>query len=272
MIRLIATDLDGTLLDERGELPEGNRLSLIRAREAGCKIVICSGRMLDSVTRFAQAIGVNAPTIVFNGAAAIDTRTGACVFSNAIPPEIARRACAIARQHGEFIQAFPAKGFFYEKRVPKVCDIYEGRIQARGQETGIPLSEWIDQPILKLLSLGEPDKLRLLEAEIVRACPQLRLMYSRPTYLEMVFEGVDKGNALREICRIEGISPEEVLAFGDQENDLEMLEFAGLGYAMENATDEVKRRTQYLAPRFDRLGVASVVNDYLARGEIGGQP
>ena len=143
MIRLIATDLDATLLGGNSELTPRTVRAVRQAMEAGARFVIASGRMYETARPFAERLETNAPMIAFNGAMACDWRTGAPLFTADIPVEIARGVCAMAEERGVFIQYFPERGLYYQKRVAAVCDEYEGRVRYHGTETILPLSQWI---------------------------------------------------------------------------------------------------------------------------------
>ena len=132
------------------------------------------------------------------------------------------------------------------------------------------LSEWIDRPALKMLSLGENAKLLMLRDEILSKFPGVSAMHSHPTYLEIVSAGVDKGAALKSLAQRLNIPREEVAAFGDADNDAEMIQYAGHGYAMESGDREVVRRAKFVAPSNDSEGVARVLESLLAQNEIGG--
>ncbi len=270
MIRLIASDLDGTLLNDNSELSPRTIRAAERAMAAGAKFVVASGRMYLSSRPFAEQLHANAPMIVFNGALACDWRTGAPLFKADIPAETARAVCAAAEARGVFIQYFPERGFFYEKRVAAVCDEYEARIRWRGEAVGVPLSTWISQSAMKLLCLGPHEALHALAEHVRASFPTLRAMFSHPTYLEIVRAGVDKAEALRALAERLGVKREEVAAFGDADNDLAMLLYAGHGYAMKNADEAVRDRATLHAPANDEDGVARVLEELLARGEIGG--
>ena len=270
MIRLIATDMDSTLLNENSELSPRTVRAVQRVMEAGARFVIASGRMYETARPFAEQLQTNAPMIVFNGGMVCEWRDGAPLFKTDIPVETARAVCAMAEARGVFIQYFPERGFFYDRRDPAVCDEYEARINFVGEETGVPLSRWIDKSAMKLLALGESASLLALREEICARFSGLSLMLSHPTYLEIVSAGVDKGNALRVLCEQLGIAREEVAAFGDADNDLGMLEYAGRGYIMKNAEGPLRSRIALHAPANDKDGVAQVLEELLARGEIGG--
>ena len=151
MIRLIATDMDATLLNGNSELTPRTVRAVRQTMEAGARFVIASGRMYETARPFAEQLETNAPMIAFNGAMACDWRTGAPLFTTDIPVEIARGVCAMAEERGVFIQYFPERGLYYQKRIAAVCDEYEGRVRYHGTETVLPLSQWITRPPLKLL-------------------------------------------------------------------------------------------------------------------------
>jgi Cof subfamily protein (haloacid dehalogenase superfamily) len=270
MIRLIAADLDGTLLNNQSLLTERTRSAVARAMGAGARFVLATGRMSDSTREFARELSTNAPVIAFNGALAMEWATGEVLFAHAIAPKIAREVCAMAERCGIFIQYFPERGFFYERRVPEISDEYEGRIRMRGQVAGRALSEWIDRPAFKLLTIGEHEALVRLRDDIHARFPGLKAMLSHPTYLEIVTAGVDKGAALETLARMYGIARDEIAAFGDADNDAGMIEYAGMGYCMENGYEDVKERSKNIAPPNDLDGVARVLETLLAENSIGG--
>ena len=270
MIRLIATDLDATLLDDQSRLSPRTVRAVQRVMEAGARFVIASGRMLLTTQPFAEQLQANAPMIVFNGAMACDWQTGTPLFKSEIPADIARAVCAMVESRGIFIQYFPERGLFYARRDPAVSDEYESRVRYRGTETGEPLSAWIKDAPLKLLCLGKHAPLLALREAVCEAFPGLKLMFSRPTYLEIVSGEVDKGKALRAVAEQLGVRREEIAAFGDADNDLGMLTYAGQGYAMANGSKEVLARVPRHARANTDDGVARVLEELLARGEIGG--
>ena len=128
MIRLIATDMDATLLDDKSEVTPRTARAVTRAMEAGARFVIASGRMYETARPYAELLNANAPMIAFNGAMACDWRTGAPLFKTTIPAETAREVCAMAEARGVFIQYFPERGLFYARRDPAVSDEYESRV------------------------------------------------------------------------------------------------------------------------------------------------
>lgn len=266
---MIVTDLDGTLLAGGNNLPEANVRALKRAMDAGVKVVLASGRMIEATLPIAQKIGVNAPLSLFNGAMTYDCASGRILRGRVIPRETAVRALREIEARGGYVHAFPGRGFYLEKRCDWT-DYYENKISVRGVEVGGKLSEWLDADVFKLLCLGTAAELARLMAELIPLFPDVTFVKSGEHHLEIIARGVDKASGLKDVGEITGVSPGEMLAFGDEMNDLPMLLYAGAGYAMGNAVADVRRALKLSAPSNTDCGVARIVNLYLDEGRMGG--
>lgn len=266
---MIVTDLDGTLLSSRSEIPEENIRALRRAMDAGAMVTLASGRMLEATLPIARAIGVNAPLSLFNGAMAYDMAQDRVLCGHTIPFETARAALEEIEARGGYAHAFPGRGHFLNARC-HWTDYYENKIGVRGTALGKPLSKWLEGEVYKLLCLGESAELDALAAALAPRFADLTFVKSSATHLEIVSKGVDKASGLRDVGAITGVRPEEMLAFGDEMNDLPMLLYAGAGYAMENAAPGVRAAVANIAPRNTECGVARIVNLYLNEGRMGG--
>ena len=270
MIRMIVTDLDGTLLAGRSNLPEGNIIALKRAMQAGVQVVIASGRMIEATLPIARAIGVNAPLSLFNGAMAYDMETDSILSGTVVPRKIALKVLRALEDRGAYVQAFPGRGFYMEKK-NRWTDYYENKIGVTGTETGMKLSAWLESDVYKLLCLGSSLELNEIIRDLAPQFPELTFVKSGETHLEIIARGVDKAAGIAEIARITGTAPEEMLGFGDEMNDLPMLKFVGEGYAMQNAVPGVKAEISRIAPDNLACGVARIVNRYLDEGKMGGE-
>lgn len=269
MIRMIVTDLDGTLLAEKSNLPEKNIAALKRAMETGVKVVIASGRMIESTVPIAQNIGVNAPMVVLNGAMVYDLQTDRILSGTTIDRETARRLLTEIEARGVYVQAFPGRGFYLCKANEWTAR-YSDKIGVIGTETGIPLARWLQTDVYKLLCLGTKAETDALASELAPLFSQVNFVKSGETHLEIIARGVDKAAGLKKISELTGISAEEMLAFGDEANDLPMLKYAEYAYAMENSAECVRREIRTIAPKNTDCGVAEIVNLFLDEGRMGG--
>ena len=269
MIKLIATDLDGTLLSTGSEIPKENIDALRRAMDAGLLVVLSSGRMVEATVPIAKKIGVNAPLVVFNGSMVYDMKNDRILRGKVIPRKIAVALLARLEELGGYTHAFPGRGFYFDTRCAWT-DYYENKIGVHGTEIRMPLSKWLEQDVYKLLTLGEPEQLDSLITILQPEFPEVSFVKSGKTHLEIVPMGVDKAAGMRGISKVTGIPPEEMLAFGDEMNDLPMLKYCGVSYVMENAPEHMRREAEHIAPRNTDHGVARIVNQYLDEGRMGG--
>jgi Cof subfamily protein (haloacid dehalogenase superfamily) len=271
-IQLIASDLDETLLNKQAELTGRTLAALGRAMDAGARVVLASGRMVGAIRRYADAIGVNAPVIAFNGALIYDTREGRALFAREIPVEDARAVARAAEARGIYVQAFTREEYFFE-RAGALSDLYARGIGGiTGRAVGAKLSAWIDAPMCKLLMIAPPEEAQRLLRELAPAFSgRMELALSRPNYLECTAAGVHKGAALEALSGMLRIPRESVAAFGDNQNDLSMLRWAGSGYAVANAPEAV-RAGALRAPASDEDGVARVIERLLDEGAIAPAP
>lgn len=268
MIRMIALDLDGTLLGAKSALPEENVRALKRAMDAGVRVVLASGRMIEATMPIAEAIGVNAPMVLFNGAMVYDAGADRILRGRRIPRDTALEVLRAIEARGAYAQAFPGRGF-YLYAVTEHTQSYQNKIGVLGTPVGRKLSSWLETDVYKLLCIGSAEETSCIARDLGAQFPDVSFVKSSQTYLEIIAKGVDKADGLRAVSEITGIAPEEMMAFGDEQNDLPMLEYVGTGYAMENAPDAVRSQARLIAPRNTECGVAKIVNLYLNEGRMG---
>lgn len=239
--RLYAFDLDGTLLSRDGTLPPAV-LDFIRGLAGRARVTLATGRSLASARPFAEALGINAPAILYHGAVIWDFSTGKALWEKRLPPDEARRAISACRGFPVDVQLYRAAGdptVYVERITPPVRKF--------SQKEHLPLKETDlislgEEGPLKLLIIGRPEVLPELAAALRAAAPGLTVVRAERNYLEVLPPGVDKGAALERLCRHLGVPLSQAVAVGDQESDLPMLERAGLGVAMVTAPGPVREK------------------------------
>lgn len=267
-IRLIASDLDETLLNRRAELTGRTIAALRRAMAAGAYVVLASGRMVKAMAAYADQIEPNAPLIAFNGGLIYDYAAGKAVEARRLEAEVGREVARAAEARGVHVQAFTDEEYYFE-RDNAFSDSYALGIGGLyGRAAGRKLSGWIDRPLCKLLMIAGAQVAPGLARELGEAfLGRAEFALSRATYIECTARGVRKGAALEALCARLGVARDEVAAFGDAPNDLDMLEWAGCGYAVANARPEVRERA-LPAPGSDEDGVAQVIERLLDEGRV----
>ena len=275
MIRLIATDLDDTLLDANSALTARSREALRAAMAAGCGVTIVSGRMPEATLPLAEQIGVNAPMVLYNGAMVYDHRDKSTLFARRIPFDLALALVRRIEAMGLYVQLYPGMGYYCDELRPQT-EAYARQIRVAAIPAHMPMSRWLEEnpcDLQKLLIIDTPEGTAKARAALTEAFPSgVTCVKSKPHYLEIAAKGVSKGQALSALAARLRIGPDEVMAFGDGENDVPMLAFAGAGWAMANGCAAARACAAHIAPPNTEDGVAQVVERYLERGLIGPLP
>lgn len=273
VIRLIATDLDDTLLDGSSRLTPRTLAALKAAMAVGCGVTLSSGRMTEAMLPFAREIGVNAPMLLYNGALLYDPNKDETLYAVRVPWEVALGVARIVEDAGSYAQLYPGSGYYCQEILERT-KVYAKQINVPAIPTHAPLSRWLKAhpgDVQKLLIIEESaERADALQAKLREAYPHgASFLKSKPHYIEVMPEGVNKGASMAKLAELLGLSPEEVMCFGDGQNDVPMLEFAGAGWAMANGSAEARACTEHIAPPNTEDGVAQVIEDYLARGKLG---
>lgn len=263
--RLAAVDLDETLLGPDHRISRRNYEAVQRLKEAGVQVVIASGRMHAATTSFARELGLEGPIISYNGALVKEMTSGEVYYHRPLPAEYADRIVDFANQHGYHLNYY-LDDRLYVKEKTQWSDLYSSRTGSRVEPVG-DLKQFSGRTPTKIILLDSPEVTGRLLKELA---PQwqnvLYITITNPEYLEFMTAGVSKALGLDAISQRTGIAPEEMAAFGDSYNDIPMLQYCGLGVAMGNARDEVKRSARHVAPPHSEDGFALAVEQWLLDG------
>ena len=262
MIKLIALDLDGTLYNSRKEITPVTRAALRKIAATGVKLVLASGRPAPGLQEAAGLLGFarhGGGLISYNGGQVQDYLSERVVYKNAIDRQIARQLVAHLANYsvtpivedGERIYTDNPAGFQIQ---------HESVNNRMPVERVVNVVQAIDFDPVKVLIAAPAERLQpLVEAIKQPFAEQLDFVLSAPCYLEATAKGVSKATALARLCQEWGIAPHEIMAFGDAENDKAMLEYAGLGVAMGNATESVKAIARMITASNDADGIAQAI-------------
>jgi 5-amino-6-(5-phospho-D-ribitylamino)uracil phosphatase len=273
LYKLLALDIDGTVLNSRGEVSPRVASAIAGARHAGMLVTLATGRSLRAALPVAQALQITAPLVVSNGALVIAPASGRVLLKRVLPATIATRAVQLLQRLGftTFARRYCASGpdLFYEQgpaAAEQACLLGQERDAVR-QVFDLAGAVATMEP-LKVMTL---DRTPAIEAAAAHLAGHMQGAYSllitreMPGYslLEVSACGVSKATGLERLTALNSIHPHEVVAFGDNFNDLEMLQFAGLGVAMGNAPDPVKQAARVITASNDEDGVAQVLEQYI---------
>jgi Cof subfamily protein (haloacid dehalogenase superfamily) len=261
VIRLVATDLDGTVVGHDGAISPRTRAALAAVQDAGLRLVFVTGRPPRWVHQVAEATGHRGLAVCANGAYVYDLHAETVVGSF---PLAADRALEVVHRLREVM---PDAGFGVERTEGFSHDpAYHPRWDAGAWHVA-PIEELLDRPVAKLLVRDETssgDAMLALARPVLDGLADVTHSNVNDCLLEVSAHGVSKASTLERLAASWGIEPHEVIAFGDMPNDVAMLRWAGVGYAVADAHPEVLAAVDHVTAGVDDDGVALVLEALLA--------
>ncbi|HPD15736.1 MAG TPA: Cof-type HAD-IIB family hydrolase [Planctomycetota bacterium] len=274
--RLLAVDIDGTLLDSASHLRPAVRDALRRAVASGLRVVLCTGRRYRTAIPIAQELGLALPLICHSGALVKDTATHGTLLARHIERDVLGLLLDSLDEFGlapmVYTDTFEVRTDFYLSRGARLTHYHtdyllknDGWYRFVGS-----LRDGLPAPAIQVCTFGELSELQrirpLLRERLAgrTTCHLLSSAKYLGNFLEFQTGTASKWAALSELLHAFRVAPEEVVAIGDDENDISMLQAAGLGVAMGNAAYPVKSAAHVVAPSNDEDGVACVVGELLA--------
>jgi Cof subfamily protein (haloacid dehalogenase superfamily) len=238
------------------------REALGRAQDAGIHVVLVTGRMFQSVRRYALEAELHDPVICYQGAVVAEPVSGRWLRHEPIPLEPAREAIAAIQDEGYGLNCY-VDDELYVSEITVDARRYADFQDLTLHEVG-PLLDWLERPPTKLVVIGDPHALDALEARMkARFDGRLYISKSLPYFLEFAAPDVTKAAGLDFLAQRLGFGRENTVAFGDGENDVELVEWAGFGVAVANAHDRVLAAADLVCPRVEEEGVAQVIEAFL---------
>ncbi|MCR4426775.1 MAG: Cof-type HAD-IIB family hydrolase [Firmicutes bacterium] len=280
MYKLIACDIDGTILTSDGDVTVRFMEVLKLARSVGIPVVIVTGRRIASAIPIAAELELPGPLVTHSGAVALTAAEEHILMARHIRAGLAEEVCSMGHKHGASVAVYEN---VYAGRTILVTTERELHATVRAYPTLAPYCKRVSgfgqacslDPV-QITLRGEP-------AVMDKVVRELRTTYARDLsfidygqtetedYLVDVFaSGVNKATGLKFITDTYAIDPSEVVAFGDGVNDTELLEFAGLGVAMGNSPDSVREAADIVTATNDEDGVAVIIEDLFSRGLLHG--
>ena len=224
-------------------------------------MIVVTGRMVQSIRKALAPAGVRAPVICYQGAVVADA-DGAWLRHEPLPLELARETIAALADEGY------SPNVYVDDELYVAADTPEARAYAELNRIDFhvvgPLLDWLAEPPTKLVAVGDPAALDALEPRMKQLFGDREFVAkSLPHFLEFAAAGVTKGSGLDCLAEHLGFTREETIAFGDGENDIELVEWAAYGVAVENASDRVKALADWVCPPAEDEGVAQVLEALL---------
>ncbi len=244
-IKVIAIDLDGTLLSSKGHISSGNRDALRLLAQMGLRIILASGRMSARIRPFGEELGIPFALVSYNGAQVLECDNGIwrTTFSRCISHESFQQVVGLCRDENLFLNIYAGNALYaYQSKGDfTFCDLYHHQTRSDYADRLTDVDRLPAGEVIKLLIIDTPENRdRLYNRLCGLFSSHCRMVKSNPEYLEFLATGVSKSLALQVWLDTHGFTKESLIAFGDAENDLEMLQFARVGIATANATPGLK--------------------------------
>lgn len=275
-IKVIVSDIDGTLLNDERNISPQTRETLIQAQKMGCKLILASGRPLNGMKKYVKELEMDkyeGILIAYNGAMIVDCKTNEVLFSQ----QLSKENCKNILKHLEQFNVVPMidkENYLY------VHNVYRSIRMPNGNEQNIVeyearagdfllceeanLSNFVDFPLSKILVAGEPDYLESIYQDLAAPFEDIStIAFSAPFFVEYVDKGLNKAKGLSIVLKKFNIAQENVIAFGDGHNDKDLIAYAGIGVAMQNAVDDLKAIANKQALSNNENGIHHILKEYI---------
>jgi Cof subfamily protein (haloacid dehalogenase superfamily) len=238
------------------------RGTLASTRDAGLHVIVVTGRMFRSVVPYVAEAGLTAPVVCYQGAVVADPESGRFLLHEPIPLELAHEAIASLEEEGFPVNCYVNDELYVARATPE-SDSYASFQNLPVHEVG-DLLAWLEDPPTKLVAIGEPSALDGLEQRMKeKLAGRLYVAKSLPYFLEFASPTVTKASGLAFVAEHLGFQAGDTIAFGDGENDVELLEWAGYAVAVANAHDRVLAVADFVCPPVQEEGVSQVIEAFL---------
>lgn len=262
MYKLVAIDLDGTLLTDQLEITPNTIAGIQQVVDSGVVVTLATGRMFPSAKKFAELLNLKVPLITYQGAVIKDAAEKKIWFERLVSKTISERLIAFAEKHQVHIQV-------YQDDIVYVAEDNEA-IQAYARESDVSytvvdeLTRLTDKGFAKVLFIGDPMYLDRLQIELQGEFgSEAHIAKSKPHYLEVTNPEANKGTALLYLAEQLGIERSEIIGIGDNHNDFELITKAGLGVVMGNGVEALKSVADYITQTNNDEGVLHVLEQFV---------
>lgn len=281
MYKLVCIDMDGTLLSSKRVISDANREALIKAHDMGVHIVIATGRIYINAEYYSNLIGVKSPVIAANGAIIKEKQNSEFIYKCLLPIDINNKILEICNKHKVFPRFHTDRDIYYGKGFLHYTNLifYYGlvlKIKSKKHKVKMHHIKNVDQWKKILISKekeiikceiysSDEEKIIKVQQEL-KAIKNIQIVSSsgHGHYgVEITNKGVSKGSAVEYLAKKYKIKKEEIITIGDGENDIEMIEYAGLGVAMGNGLEILRGKADYVTATNDDDGVAEVINKFI---------
>jgi Cof subfamily protein (haloacid dehalogenase superfamily) len=262
--KMLVLDMDDTLLTDAHTISLRNKEMIMKAQAKGVYVVLASGRPTPAMLSFAEDLALanyDSYILSYNGAIITEMKTQKILFEQSITAADIHELYDFSKEHNVHIITY-VDGDIIAETQSEYID-YEAKL------TGMPLrqvtdfKEAVSVSAVKCLMLEEPTHLKLVQAKLEAAMPHKSISMSKPFFLEIMQQGIDKASSLARLAALLSIDASEIIAVGNASNDLSMIEYAGLGVWVDNVTPELRHIADVIVASNNNDGVAEVIERFI---------
>ncbi|MGG5461875.1 Cof-type HAD-IIB family hydrolase [Clostridium sp. B9] len=273
--KMICIDMDGTLLNSKKVISEENRIALKEAYNKGVHIIICTGRNAKNAIYFSSFIGVNCAVIANNGAWIIDEDRDILIARDTLSSNQCEEIREVCKKYKGVPSFHSRDKVYWSSKLRKHISDYALNIKTPKEHrvANVYVKENLFKEALEKENIGKciiidfsTNRLSKIKNDL-NALGNFEVTASGKYSLEVNNKGVSKGRAVRVLGERFGIKRDEIICIGDNENDLSMIKYAGLGVAMGNGSEELKKLADYVTDTNDNNGVAKVIYEFILKND-----
>ena len=262
--KMLVLDLDDTLLRDDHSISDRNKEMLMKAQEQGVYVVLASGRPTPAMLQYAEQLDLKkygSYIISYNGAVITDLTKQTTIFEQSLSKEQIHSLHDFSMANNVDIITYTSDSIISETS-SKYIDVELEITQMKFNKVDCFKSA-VTESAVKCLLLEEPEYLKTVETKLKKEKPNKSVSLSKPFFLEVMPQGIDKAASIARLAEKLDIRQEEIIAVGNAGNDLTMVEYAGLGVWVDNVTPELRDRADVIVASNNDHGVAEVVERYI---------
>lgn len=267
-VKLIALDLDDTLLNDKREISDENVKALQQCAEKGIYVVLCSGRAEDAILPFVRRMEIAGMKtgkyiVAINGCSIFDLHERRQIFCKKVQPDILKRTNEIAKKYNLCSEVYTADSIYY----PQYNEWTRLDVDLCGLK-GVETKDYeklLENPFVKMLIPGEPSLLLQIQEELKKEFSERAVIFtSKPYFLEILPPNCGKGESIHWLAEHIGLDPKTTMGFGDSMNDESMIKLCGYGVAMKNGLDYIKQIADFTTEKTNcESGIADFLYKYV---------
>lgn len=263
MIKIIFSDIDGTLINSDFQVTPRTKKAIKKATDQGLIFVPVSARMPEAIIPIINSIDITSPIISYNGALVSDS-DGTILSSTPMSTNLAREIAELIEKHQPKIawNVYSHSTWLAQTKESSWIEREENIVGVKSKRVAIDSINSLPE-VHKLLLMGDPDVITPFERELKRRYPQLSIAKSAPYFIEIMAQGITKSHAIKVFGKNRQIDMADTIAFGDNYNDLDMLKTVGQGYVMGNAPDDIKEIIGQVTADNNHDGIATVLENMI---------